>query len=842
MYAIVAVGGRARLLLHYGVPAELSGRLAPGHLVRVPLRDKERFGIVVQLSTQSPVARTRPILELIEDAPAVDAQHLALAEWMADFYLASLADCVWLMTPPPRVGPQRVRSVRLIATPEQIEAARPSLGRPSKQANTLDWLAANDDPLPGIPQVRQAMDCSLSPLRALEKRGWVDLDTDMDVLVPLISPQEARDYADELRGSDRYYAILDWLAAQDGPVEADRVRAATGCKLRHLRRLEELGLVALSESQVWRDPLEDVRFVPVEPPPLTPDQAAAWEPIQAAIRQAGQRPADAPTRPFLLHGVTGSGKTEIYLRAVADTLRQGRRAIVLVPEISLTPQTTRRFLARFPDRVGLFHSQLSGGERYDTWQRVQAGLLDIVVGPRSALFAPLPDLGLIVLDEEHDGSFKAQERSPAYHARRVALELARLTGAVVILGSATPSLESAWRAKSGEFRFLSLPQRIRGHTKRLQQQQNKYRLRQVRYRPETAEARYAPLPPVTVVDLRQELRAGNRHIFSRALQRALTETLSRGEQVILFLNRRGAATFVLCRDCGHVIECPRCDIPLTQHRRLAASSGESRAGQLVCHQCDYRVAVPRHCPQCQSPRIRYFGLGTQRVQEAVREFYPQARTLRWDRDTARARGAHELLLQRFVDGQADVLIGTQMVTKGLDLPLVTLVGVISADTALNLPDFRAAERTFQLLAQVAGRAGRGLLGGRVVVQTYNPAHYAIQAAARHDYSGFARQELAFRQAQNYPPYCRLARLEFRDRRSERAKAAAQELAQKLRAVLAARGLPATDLIGPAPAFFAKRRGVHRWHLILRAADPAELLRGFDLPPDCRVDIDPLNLL
>ena len=864
MYAQIAVGGKMRLMLHYDVPANMVGRLAPGHLVRVPLRGKEHFGIVIALSSSSPVANTRPLLELVHPLPAITPPYMALARWLADFYLAPLADCVWLMAPPPRVGPRRVRSVRARANSAQIEAARPTLGRRIKQADALDWLAASDDPLPTVEQVCAAVGCGLSPLHALAKRGWIELEREngLHTALLLLGPGEARAQADTLRGSAIYYAILDFLGEQDGPIPLDGVRAATQCQLSHLKKLEALDLITLSETEALRDPLSGVEFVPTTPPPLTPDQAAVWEQIKPSLQRASDAStplhsapeAHRPSIPvggtisnlqslssFLLHGVTGSGKTEIYLRAVAATLARGRRAIVLVPEISLTPQTTRRFLARFAGRVGLIHSRLSPGERHDTWQRARAGLIDVVIGPRSALFAPLPDLGLIVLDEEHDASFKAQGRPPAYHARDVALELARQVGAVLILGSATPALESYRRAQTGEFRRLALPQRIRGHARRLQEQQERHQVSATKYRQEQGQARYIPLPPVQIVDLRQELRAGNRHIFSRALQRALKASLARGEQAILFLNRRGHATFVLCRDCGHVLHCPRCDVPLTQHQASPQPS-PSLLSRLVCHHCNHRTPVPSHCPACRSARIRYFGLGTQQVESTLRELFPSARVLRWDRDTASQRGAHEMIMGRFTDGQADVLIGTQMVTKGLDLPLVTLVGVISADTALNLPDFRAAERTFQLLTQVAGRAGRGLLGGRAIVQTYNPDHYAVRTASRHDYAAFAARELAFRREHGYPPYRRLARLEYRHRKMKSARLAAERLADTLREVLTARGAPLTDLIGPAPAFFARRRDFYRWHIILRAEDPAGILRHVKIPAGWRVDIDPVSVL
>jgi primosomal protein N' (replication factor Y) len=537
-----------------------------------------------------------------------------------------------------------------------------------------------------------------------------------------------------------------------------------------------------------------------------------------------------------LHGVTGSGKTEIYLRAVAEVLAQGKRAIVLVPEISLTPQTVHRFGARFGQRVAVFHSALSEGQRYDVWRQIRAGLKDVVVGPRSALFVPLPRLGLLVLDEEHDASYKQEAPPPRYHAHDAAIELARLTEATVILGSATPGLASYVRARRGEWTLLEMPRRVMGHARRIADLQARYNLPRTRFLPvrkDTAEARYMELPPVHVVDLRAELRAGNRSIFSRALQGAIDEALGQGEQVILFLNRRGTATFVLCRDCGYVAHCPRCEMPLTYHGPLA---------RLVCHHCDHRQPQPERCPSCGGDRIRYFGLGTERVEREVHRHWPEARTLRWDRDTARNHAAHASILHLFSTGLAHVLVGTQMIAKGLDLPLVTVVGVISADTALNLPDFRAGERTFQLLAQVAGRAGRGLLGGRVILQTYYPDHYAVVAAADHDYAAFAARELAFRREHGYPPYRRLVKLVYEHASPSRAQAEAEALAEGLRDALTRRDLPATDLIGPAPAFFARLRGRYRWQLLLRHAEPADLFRVIEIPAGWRVDVDPVSVL
>ena len=802
---------------------------------------------------------------------------------------------------PPRIGPRRVRFVRLLAPANdetRITEALPHLGHPSKQADVLLALAASEDPLPSLSQVCAWANCGPGPVRALVKRGWVEI-TKRRNLVVLALPQDEIDRALEELRSPKQVAVLTYLRDFPGPVEAaqvyretgasssviralekrglvHRIReeprvllrlateeitgkvlelrggqrqaavlnclrdqrdavwvswvyAETGCSLKDLRALESRGLVALEEQEVWRDPLAGREFVLESQPHLTPDQEAVWQRIQPGLQFPISRP---PV--YLLRGVTGSGKTEIYLRALQEVLAQGRQGIVLVPEIALTPQTIRRFAARFPARIVILHSSLSAGERFDAWRRIRAGLADVVIGPRSALFAPLPRLGLIVLDEEHESTYKQADRPPCYHAREVAVELAQLSGAAVILGSATPDLVSYYRARQGEYILVELPQRILGHRRRLEEQRESYHLRTVRYRllSPRLDALYTDLPPVRVVDMRQELRAGNRSIFSRALQESLDRVLRAGEQAILFLNRRGTATFVLCRDCGHVLRCPHCDVPLTYHAADEA---------LHCHHCGRQEPVPRVCPQCNSTRIRYFGIGTERVEATVREMFPLARTLRWDRDTTGGRGAHEALLQSFVTHQADVLVGTQMIAKGLDLPLVTLVGVVAADTALHLPDFRSAERTFQLLTQVAGRAGRSPLGGQVIVQTYSPEHYAIQAAARHDYPAFYDKEIAFRREHGYPPFSRLARLVCVHSSAERCQEEGEVLRAEIESAAAQLGVP-VEISGPLPCFFARRQGKYRWQIVVRATDPGLLLCGASLPPDWRVDMDPVNLL
>lgn len=672
-----------------------------------------------------------------------------------------------------------------------------------------------------------------------------------------------------LRRAEVYGRILDFLAAEALTVPVSEIYAATGATLQQLRRLAQLELIRLGDTHIWRDSLADRDFTPADPPELTLAQARVWGRIKMAMiannendfaaEEGEPEPPDVTatsesasfTRdliyaaaPFLLHGVTGSGKTEIYMRAIEFALARGQQAIVLVPEIALTPQTVRRFAARFPGRVAILHSELSDGERYDTWRRARLGLFDIVIGPRSVLFTSLPNLGVIVIDEEHDGSYKQAPpvAPPYYHAREIAIELGALTGALVIMGSATPDIVSYHRALAGRYQLLELPQRIMGHRRRIEEQAERLHL-ESRYRPlETGagadilrmdEALTIPLPPVQVVDMRQELRVGNRSVFSRALDTAITETLARGEQTILFLNRRGSATSVNCRDCGHVMSCPRCGIPLTYH--------EPRA-MLVCHQCGYRQPQPQVCPTCGSTRIRYFGLGTEQLEALVRERWPTARLVRWDRDTTGTEGSHEALLSGFVNRESDILIGTQMIAKGLDLPFVTLVGAISADIALGLPDYNTGERVFQVLAQVAGRAGRGLLGGRVIIQAYNPDHYAIKAAANHDYAAFYEEEIRFRAEQTLPPFKRLVRLLVVDPVNNRAEQMAREMADRLRRTAHERSLVATDILGPMPAFYTRIGGRYRWHIVVRTPDPRRLLMDTPIPAQWMVDIDPESML
>ncbi len=530
---------------------------------------------------------------------------------------------------------------------------------------------------------------------------------------------------------------------------------------------------------------------------LTPDQSKAFKAILASLQKV-----------FLLHGVTGSGKTEIYLRLCERIVRQGKQAIILVPEISLTTQAIDRFSQRFSGKIALFHSRLTAGERLGAWERLQSGKAQIVIGPRSALFAPLPNLGLVILDEEHDSSFKQYDQTPRYHAREVAIKLASLHNAKVILGSATPSLESYYYAQKKHYRLLALPRRIK----------------------------QALMPEVKIIDMRLEFQKSNRVILSQKLKEELNKIIVQKKQAILFVNRRGVSTFVFCRDCGYALKCPNCEVTLTYHL------GRDKA--LLCHYCDYHAPPPAFCPQCQSPNIQYFGLGTERVQEEVKKIFPRSRIARFDRDATLVRDSHEKIYNAFCRHKIDILIGTQMLAQGWDLPNVGLIGIIAADADLNLPDFRAGERTFSLLTQVAGRTGRGREQGKVILQTYNPDNFVISAAANHDYLSFAKQELKNREELFFPPFSRLVKLIFQHYRQEKAEKESQSLAKIIVKKIGKNGNKIT-MLGPAPAFIAKIRRRYRYHLILMF--PPKLWSSkkeiLDLvPEDWIIDVDPESLL
>lgn len=809
----------------YSVPESLAGRVGVGHLVIVPFGKQTVQGVVFRFIDQPSVRDVKEVIELVDPEPVLTQAQIALAEAMAESTLAPLAAVVGLFLP---VGlSQQVDTLyelRITNYESQVDSKTIS---PKTQRLTIEDRLLNLLRTRGSLRGRQ-IDTHFAKVDWRKTAGFLvrkGVLSARSVLPPprvrskyirvaqlAVTPEEAEVEMSTLGMKQtlaRRQSALRFLIQQPEAINVSWVYAESGCNLADLQELEERGLIRLFESEVFRDPLEKTsKHVNTETRvsgqviELTPEQNTSLDEITHAIRSTKYEA-------FLLYGVTGSGKTEIYLRAAEEVVKRGQQVIVLVPEIALTPQTVRRFLNRFPGQVGLVHSKLSEGERYDTWRRARAGKLKVIIGARSALFAPLPNIGLIVADECHDSSFH-QAEPPFYHAVDAAQIYARLCGAVCVLGSATPTIEQRFHSDSplllGEgagvrsLHKLDLPKRI-------------------------VES---GLPPVHVVDMRDELKAGQRGIFSRLLLRELESTLQRGEQAILFLNRRGTSTYVFCRDCGHVLKCPNCDTPLTFH-----TEDKER---LLCHQCGYERQKPKTCPQCGGKQIREFGLGSEKVEAEVNALFPKARTLRWDWDTTRQKDAHEMILTHFANHKADVLVGTQMLAKGLDLPMVTLVGIVLADVGLHLPDPFAAERVFQVLTQVAGRAGRSERGGKVVLQTFDPANQVIQSAAGHDVDGFYQHELENRKRLGYPPFARLVRLEFRSGDQASAEKEAKRVGEKL-SVISGK----STVIGPVPCFYSKVAGLYRWQIILRGSNPKELLRGMKLD-GWRIEVDPISLL
>ena len=911
MYAEIAVTAPVDNTYDYAVPPELEGKLQAGHLVQVPFGNALQHGIVLRVHDTAPSRPAKPIAARLDPMPALSEAQIDLARWMSHTYLSQLGPALWLFLPPgltggrdiavtlldenpdtedeleveivallarrgplrgaqmnqalpgkpwraavdamakagivdkegiltsPRAKPKVARIVSLAAPADEMEPILQMMASPSPRADLLEEVAKANG---AVFQTKQNRATAVK----LAEAGLIRISNQAFSLA--IPRSELESHLDDLRKLTKARRVLRVLAKAGGSMDVGEAAEQADVSLGDLRKLQNEGLLVLGEENLWRDSLAARDFVPASPPPLTPEQRAAWEIVSAAISKRGSAPPllkGAALPPpntsewsFLLHGVTGSGKTEIYLRAIDQTIEMGRSAILLVPEIALTPQTIRRVAARFAGRVAIVHSGLTMGERFDTWRRARDGMIQVIVGARSALFTPMKDLGLVVLDEEHDHSYKQAESGigfpgPYYHTRQVAEEMMRRRNGVLILGSATPDLETSFRAYRGDLQRLHMPSRIMGHRTRIQAQAARAGVATRYSAGSTEDTLTIDLPPVQVVDMRRELKSGNTSIFSRALQASLKTVLERGEQAILFINRRGQSTYVFCRDCGYVATCPNCATPLTHHRQ----------GQMLrCHRCGHEQPAPTVCPECRSQRIKYFGAGTQQVEQTLHEMFPTARSVRWDADTASTPDEHEAILQRFIERKADVIVGTQMVAKGLDLPLVTLVGVVSADLGLALPDFRAGERTFQTLTQVAGRAGRGVLGGQVVLQTYQPEHYVIQAAAHHDYDAFFQKEIRYRRDLGYPPFRRFVRIIFRSPSEERTQKDAERAAQLLRRQIVDRQLTGTDIIGPAPCFFPKVNRFYRWHLLLRGPNPRAALEGMDIPKGWFIDVDPVDVL
>lgn len=743
----------------YEIPDHLADQVEVGCRVRVPFGPRVLQGYVVGLHTNSEVPNVRPIQEVVDLIPPLNEELVKLAAWMSDYFFSRKAATLEAMIP--AVLKAKYKRVLKLAS-EASEQSEALMAETEKQLFQAVRSSKNGLPLKkaeALAGVTRSLIRRLIREKRLEVEEWVG-DRVTRKQVTWVKPNERQSLEEQWENipshAHKQRAIIDFFIERPEPVLLSELLTALDATRSSVMRLVDLGLLQVEQREQYRNPYDrDVE--PDRPLALTGEQEAALQAIIARLH-AGE------AETFLLHGVTGSGKTEIYLQAIAATLAQDREAIVLVPEISLTPQMVERFKARFGSRVAILHSRLSSGERYDEWRKVLNGKVQVVIGARSAIFAPFRRLGLIIVDEEHETSYK-QEEQPRYHARDVAIKRASYHGAVTVLGSATPSVESYYRARSGEMRYVTLEQRVHGR----------------------------PFPTVEVVDMRGELDAGNRSMFSRKLSTALLTCVEQGGQAVLFLNRRGYSTFVLCRQCGHNVQCPHCDISLTYHR----------ANRLLrCHYCGYTERVPDTCPQCGSEHIRYFGTGTQKVEQELTKRFPGLRIIRMDVDTTRNKGAHEKLLSAFREKKADVLLGTQMIAKGLDFPDVTLVGVIAADTMLGLPDFRASERTFQLLMQVGGRAGRHHHPGHVVIQTYDPDHYSIQMAAQYEVTPFYRKECRMRMKNAYPPFCSLIAIKF----SHPDQAIVMKASHRMTEVLKEH-LSSMQVLGPvrAPIFRVKDR-------------------------------------
>jgi primosomal protein N' (replication factor Y) (superfamily II helicase) len=785
----------------YALPETLRHRVRPGSRVLVPFGPRRLTGVVVNCHDQPPAMATREASRLVDAEPVLDAELLALGRWIAGYYCAPLGEVLRGMLP--LAGDVRWAKVWSLTDSGRDAARQLVLDSEPGDPVTEVLRLLERRPLTAA-YLARAFPLADKTIRSLERRGFVVAEQVAAARDPLRAPAERLRV--ELAGAPRraklkkaereLQAFLELHPGSHNLKDLENlVRNASPAA----RALARKGVVSLEAEPIA------LRVSPASTPRrLNTAQQGAFDQIRRGL-DGGRFHA------FLLHGVTGSGKTEVYLNAIEAVLRQGRSALLLVPEIALTPAMAGQFLARFPDRVAILHSAFTDVERSEEWRRIRSGAASVVVGTRSGVFAPVRNLGLIVVDEEHDGSYK-QEETPRYHGRDVAVVRAHDAGACVLLGSATPSLESRYNAQSGKYTLLELPARI--------------------------EER--PMPTVELIDMRQEfLETRRQATFSRKLTAALAERLANHEQTIILLNRRGFSSFVACRACGERVECVNCSVTLTFHKRDR---------RLLCHYCGYAQKPPSACPKCSSDHIYFLGLGSERVEEELHRDFPAARIARLDRDTATGGRRFETILNGFRKGDYDILVGTQMIAKGHDIPNVTLVGVISADMGLGVPDFRAAERTFQLLTQVAGRAGRGSVPGIVLIQTIQPDHYAIRLAAAQDYAAFYEKELAFRRALHYPPFSAMANVLVRGEKKEVALGMSTSLARLF--------TPPPDklrVLGPAEAPVARLRNEYRYQFLIKAASRRALsewlqrVRRFAQEHKwgataLMIDVDPLTLM
>jgi len=796
MYANIAFPLNIDKSFSYSIPEDLCENIQIGMRVLAPLGRTKQEGVIVNLPDTPDVEEVKDIIDCIDDEPVFSEEILKLAKWISEYYMSSYGQALKCAIP----GGMSLISKRIVKPKILAEKKNQELSNTApRQAEILELLIRSGSA--SIKALKEQLGESglYSALSRLESRGLVEIQSDIkqpitpktvQTAVLNKSIEEAQKIVENFdKRAFKQKAILEFMLektiAGESEIEISDIIESVDASHSSINSLKEKGLIKFEEHEVIRNPIDQLTEFSDKPHKLNEAQLRAFDKIIRTIENNQETDNLSPV--FLLHGVTGSGKTEVYMRVIEKVIEKGKDIIMLVPEISLTPQTTNRLVRRFGDRVTVLHSKLSTGERYDVWRQINSGKFDIVVGPRSAVFAPVQNLGLIIIDEEHETSYKQNQPAPRYHAREVAIKRAELAQCPVILGTATPSLESYYKAQQGEYILLDLPNRVDD----------------------------IPMPPVEIIDMREELtKKNNRSIFSGKLRDSILDRLAKNEQIILFLNRRGYSTYVFCRGCGYVEMCENCSVSLTYHFDTK---------MMQCHHCGVSRRAPKSCPKCFSPNIRYFGLGTQQVEEEVRKAFPKAKVVRMDTDSISRKNAHREFLEEFRTQKADILIGTQMIAKGLDYPNVTLVGVIIADTALNLPDFRAGERAFNLLTQVSGRSGRSEIGGEVIIQAYNPEHYSIQAAKLHDYSQFYEEEIEFRESLLYPPFTHAATILLQCKDESSLVNSANALAAELQ-VHNKEKYPNVQIRGPVPAPLAKIKGKFRWHFLLRS-EKHEDLRG-----------------
>ncbi|MFE4091401.1 primosomal protein N' [Priestia sp. YIM B13484] len=745
----------------YAVPDKWKGIIVPGMRVVVPFGPRKVQGFVVALKEEAEVKRVKPIADLLDLTPVLTPELLEIGHWLTEKTLCFMISAFQVMLPA-AMKAKYDKELSLLSK-EAYEQLHEQVKPFFQSRSSLKWSEV--EKTAAAPAFHRDIQKGLiEVVYVVKNKGNKKTAKGVKLNQSL---EEIQQFMSELnKQAEKQKQVLSFMLERNEEVVIKEIAEDLQITSAPIKALINKGLLAETEIEIYRDPYQDRYFTPSKPFQLTDEQAEAIAPI---LRDIEENLHDV----FLMYGVTGSGKTEVYLQSIDQVLKKGKEAIMLVPEISLTPQMVKRFKERFGSKVAVLHSGLSTGEKYDEWRKIQRKEVSVVVGARSAVFAPFENLGLLIIDEEHETSYK-QEENPRYHARDIAIYRGQHHQCPVILGSATPTLESFARAQKGVYKLLTLKQRM-----------NK-----------------SSMPSVDIVDMREELRSGNRSMFSTLLFEKMKDRLEKGEQIVLFLNKRGHSSFVMCRDCGYVPTCEHCEISLTYHRYQ---------NKLKCHYCGHEEHVHTECPECHSEHIRFFGSGTQKVEEELTKVLPEARVVRMDVDTTSRKGAHEKLLNKFASGEAQILLGTQMIAKGLDFPNVTLVGVLTADTMLNLPDFRASEKTFQLLTQVSGRAGRHKLPGEVVIQTYTPEHYSIQLASQHDYDAFYKQEMEIRKMHKYPPFFYLALVTVSHENIAKVVSVTDKISQYLRQKLS----PQTTILGPVASPIAKIKDRYRYQCMLK---------------------------